>query len=236
MAVTCHFRATSISFQSYNCFDVAMCFVWRDGQIGNPHPTVADSFPGLHQACLQVLIPLLIVMERTWHCWNGKKEQLWTDSPNFWTILLLCWNTSLYMLELARSSLYVKVVDQRAIQASSPCKLTYRDYNHQGVPSVLHSNKRERQRNWSHIQLHFLAHPSLRKNSRDPNLCYNCQSCDTKVIMNQVNVSKKAISRRQQYSRILPGHACKNIRSSIFPKKAVVIIILDSMEDKWKNF
>jgi hypothetical protein len=48
--------------------------------------------------------------------------------------------------------------------------------------------------------------------------------------MNQV--SKKAISRRQQHSRILPDHACKNIRSSIFPKKAVVIIILDSMEDK----
>ncbi len=166
----------------------------------------------------------------------GRKNNCELIHPISEQFSCFCWNTSLYMLELARSSLYVKVVDQRAIQASSPCKLTYRDYNHQGVPSVLHSNKRERQRNWSHIQLHFLAHPSLRKNSRDPNLRYNCQSCDTKVITNQVNVSKKAISRRQQYSRILPGHACKNIRSSIFPKKAVVIIILHSMEDKWKNF
>ncbi len=166
----------------------------------------------------------------------GRKNNCELIHPISEQFSCFCWNTSLNMLELARSSLYVKVVDQRAIQASSPCKLTYRDYNHQGVPSVLHSNKRERQRNWSHIQLHFLAHPSLRKNSRDPNLRYNCQSCDTKVITNQVNVSKKAISRRQQYSRILPGHACKNIRSSIFPKKAVVIIILHSMEDKWKNF
>lgn len=143
-----------------------MCFVWRNGQIGNPHPTVADSFPGLHQACLQVLIPLLTVMERTWHCRNGKKEQLWTDSPNFWTTLLLCRNTSLYMLELARSSLYVKVVDQRATQASSPCKLTYTDYNRQGIPSVLHSNKRKRQRNWGHIQLHFLASQPQKKQQR----------------------------------------------------------------------
>jgi hypothetical protein len=89
---------------------------------------------------------------------------------------------------------------------------------------------RERDRGTEAIYNFTFLHPSLRKNSRDSNLCHNYQSCDTKVIMNQV--SKKAISRRQQHSRILPGHACKNIRSSIFPKKAVVIIILDSMEDK----
>jgi hypothetical protein len=76
----------------------------------------------------------------------------------------------------------------------------------------------------------FLHIPASEKTAEIQIFATITNLCDTKVIMNQV--SKKAISTRQQHSRILPGHACKNIRSSIFPKKAVVIIILDSMEDK----